>query len=227
MGCGREGAFQKKVRVMTVFALIRQRCLSLLPVIPFFSLCVVLTGFHCGEGECEGVYSPFLKGGFTGFGGVKGDDMWPGALTILSDFSIFAARDCGPYSTGRPPSDSCVNVPGGDFCQRLIMGDLCYGDAVIEASEVILLEECISLWGETKGFDLQACTFHGVEIDEGGCDELQMAFDRIQGCLERRGSGAIWESPCITLVLTLTPPLLAECPWWKSDECFEMYLPPP
>lgn len=226
-GCRREDTFRQEAGTMTVLALLRKLCLSLLPVISFVSLCVVLAGFHCGEGDCEGMYSPFLKGDFTGFGVVSGDDMFPGALTSLWDFSIFAAYDCGPHATGRAPDDSCVDVPGGDFCQRLIKGDLCYGDAVIEASEVSLLEECISLWGETKGFDFQACTFQGVEIDEGGCDELRMAFDRIRGCLERRGSGAIWESPCITLRLSLTPPLIAECPWWESDECFEMYLPPP
>lgn len=212
---------------MILSELIRRRCLSLLTVVLCFCIGVVLTAFQCGEGDCDGIYSPFKRGDFTGFGGARGDDMWPGALTCLSDFSIFAARDCGPYAGGPRPDDSCLDVPGGDFCQRLIRGDLCYGDAVIEASDISLLEECILLWGEAKGFDFEACTFQGAEIDEGGCDELQMAFDRIRGCLERRGSGSIWESPCITLILTLTPPLNAECPWWESDECFEMYVIPP
>jgi hypothetical protein len=226
-GYVRKWALKQDIAVMSALALSWRCCRFLFTGISLFLIGLALTAFHCGEGDCEGSYSPFLRGEFTGFGGVKGDDMFPGSLTALWDLSTFATGDCGPYAIARRPEDSCLYVPGGEFCQRLIRGDLCYGDAVIEASDVSSLEECILLWGETAGFDFQACTFQGVKIEEGGCDELLMAFDRIKGCLERRGPGALWESPCLALRHSLTPPLNAECPWWESDECFEMYLPPP
>ncbi len=191
------------------------------------SLCAFTTACPLREGECDGQYSPFARGQYVGFGGAYGNEMFPGALSIFIDFTTFASYECDPIAIGSRPDLSCVDVPGGEFCQRLIKGDLCYGAAEFTASDVALLEECMTVWGEKTGFDFQACTFQGAPIEEGACDEFFMAFDRIRGCLERRGSGAMWENPCIILNMSLNRPLNPDCPWWESDECFEMYLSPP
>lgn len=179
----------------------------------------------CRQGAmCLGFYSPFLRDDWMGACSPERELLFqPGVVTCLSGVFGHLYLACDPDEGVIDPA--CVDALGDPFCEALLFGEFCRLERSFFASDISDLRLCVDRLAMNQGFDLPACEFEGTAIDDGSCEILDLAYDRLTACLSRRGSQD-WSGSCFDIFRQPDKEFNPECPWWTSDECFDAANPP-
>jgi hypothetical protein len=164
---------------------------------------------------------PLFTPAFIDVSGACGP-VFPGALCSFYELSKYFRDWCASDSISA--YGRCLDVPGSEFCEDLVLGEYCSGGSVLAADDVLEIRSCMEVWADHNAVSFDACWVKGEVVSGGYCEEYEDAYLRLRECLQVRGPQSLRDGECFLWFARYDGELLADCPWWESYECLEMYI---